>query len=302
MTRFGCFLPSYAASGPIDVSSILGTAQDAERLGLDHVWVGDHFLWRVGILSPMATLAAVATATERIRLGTGVYQLNLRHPSITAKDVASVDVLSGGRVIFGVGIGGEDPDEYDALGVSHARRGQQLDENLEAVTSLLRQEGRAVSGSLVSVPAFTMEPAPVQDPVPLWVGGRAQVVVERAARTGQGWFPVWVSPSRIGSAWEAIEEIRGTRDGFDVALNIFTCLGPSREEAAARLTRHLGNAYGLPFETFERYSAYGTVDDIIETLTPYAEAGVTDFVLNIAGADVREQLSELAAVASAVRG
>lgn len=302
MTRFGCFVPSYAGSAPIETAAIIGTARDAEELGFDHVWAGDHFLWRLGILSPMTTLAAIATATDRIRLGTGVYQLNLRHPSITAKDVMSVDVLSGGRLIFGVGIGGEDSKEYEALGVQPTKRGVQMDENLAAVSSLIRQEGREVTGSTVSVPAFTMSPAAIQQPVPIWVGGRADAVVERAARLGQGWFPVWVSANRVRRAWETIEAIRETRNGFRVALNIFACLGPTREVAADRIASHLKNAYALPFETFERYSAYGTPSDILETLTPYAEAGVTDFVLNIAGDDARDQLPDLAAIANQMRG
>lgn len=294
MVQVGCFLPSYAASGPIDAAGILQFARAAETVGFDHLWAGDHYLWNVGILSPMTTLAAVAAVTERVRLGTGVYQLNLRHPSITAKDVASVDVLSNGRLIFGVGIGGDDPDEYRALGCDPSARGSQLDENLAAVVSLLQQDGTAYEGRHVSVPAFRMDPPPIQTPVPVWVGGRAQIVVERAARVGNGWFPVWVSAERVASAWETIEAARGSRADFAMALNIFTTIGASREEAAAAQSAHLSSAYGLPFEKFERYSAYGTPDDLIATLTPFVEAGVTDLILNIAGPDIEGQARQLA--------
>lgn len=294
MVQVGCFLPSYAASRPIQAEDLLHFAREAEERGYAHVWAGDHYLWNVGILSPMTTLAAVAAVTDRVRLGTGVYLMNLRHPSVTAKDVASVDVLSGGRLILGVGIGGDNPDEYRALGADPSARGSQLDENMAAVLSLLRQDGTAFEGRHISIPAFRMEPPPVQQPVPVWVGGRAPVVVERAARSGQGWFPVWVSAARIASAWKTIEEIRGTRDDFRVALNIFTTLDSSRESAGAAMAAHLDNAYALPFEKFERYSAFGTPDDLVASLMPFVEAGVTDLVLNIAGPDTLGQAQQIA--------
>lgn len=294
MVRVGCFLPSYAASGPIDVQRMLDFARSAEQRGYSHLWAGDHYLWNVGILSPMTTLAAVAAVTNDIRLGTGVYLLNLRHPSVTAKDIASVDVISDGRLILGIGIGGDNPEEYRVMGMEPSERGRQLEENLAAVESLLNQEGVAFTGDHVQVPAFRMDPAPIQKPVPVWVGGRAQVVVERAARSGQGWFPVWVSPGRIASSWDTIEQIRGSRDGFDVALNIFATVSSSKEAAGEAMGRHLGNAYNLPFDAFERYSAYGTAADLVETLTPYLEAGVTDLVLNIAGPGIDEQLVQIA--------
>lgn len=303
MVDVGCFLPTYSASGPIHADDVLGMAREAEELGLDHVWVGDHFKWRVGMLSPMTALAAVAAVTTRVRLGTGVYLLNLRHPAITAKDVASVDVLSGGRLVLGAGIGGDDPDEYRALGVEPERRATRFEETAAAVRSLLAGSAAPQDASLVSVPAFEMAPLPVQQPVPMWLGGRAQAVVDRAARTAEGWFPVWVSASRVAAARSSITDTRGSADGFAIALNVFTTIAGSRDDAAAQQQAHLRNAYGLPFETFERYGAYGSADDIVERLRPYLDAGVTDVVFNIAGPAPREQLARLAAeVVPALRG
>jgi probable F420-dependent oxidoreductase len=294
MTKIGCFIPSYAGSGPIDAQTIANFSIEAERLGYSHLWAGDHYLWNVGILSPMTTLAAVASVTSTIRLGTGVYLLNLRHPSITAKDISSVDVLSGGRLIMGVGIGGDNPEEYRVMGFEPNARGQKIEENITAVQSLLEQRGTPYVGEYVNLPAFTMSPRPIQDPVPMWIGGRAQVVVERSARIAQGWFPVWVSPSRIKAAWETVDEVRGSRKGFAIALNIFATIGDSRESAGKDMATHLNNAYGLPFDAFARYSAYGSADDIVETLSAYVDAGVTDIALNIAGPQISVQLQRFA--------
>lgn len=296
MVRFGVFLPSFAASAPLDPGLIRRVATRAEELGFDHLWVGDHFVWNVGMLAPMQVLSHVASVTSTIRLGTGVYLLPLRHPSITAKDVASLDVLSGGRVILGVGAGGDSELEYAALGVDLARRGARVEELLEQVDSLLRQEGRPLAGDFHDLPAFTMAPAPLQARVPIWIGGRAAAVVDRAARSGDGWFPVWVSQNRYREAVDRIAEVRGGAEGFSFALNIFSTVAKSKEAATAILETHMGNAYALPFEKFARYSAYGDRDQVAETLKSFMDAGAEEFALNLAGPDPLGQLEELAAV------
>ena len=301
MVKFGVFLPSFAASAPLDPALIRRVAVRAEELGFAHLWVGDHFVWNVGMLAPMQVLSHVAAVTTRIRLGTGVYLLPLRHPSITAKDVASLDVLSGGRAILGVGAGGDSELEYAALGVDLARRGAQVDELLEQVGSLLRQEGRELPGDFHDLPSFTMAPPPLQQRVPIWIGGRAAAVVDRAAREGDGWFPVWVSQKRYAEGVERITELRDDVDGYTFALNIFSTVADSREAASAILETHMGNAYALPFEKFARYSAYGNGDDVAETLRSFMDIGVTDFALNLAGPDPLGQLEALAGVTETLR-
>jgi probable F420-dependent oxidoreductase len=294
MTRYGVFLPSFAASAPVDPRRLQRVATRAEKLGFAHLWVGDHFVWNVGMLAPLAVLAHVAAVTERIGLGTGVYLLPLRHPVVAAKDVASVDVLSGGRLILGVGVGGESAEEYAAVGVELDRRGERIDESIAQLRSLLAQEAKPLPGAFTSVPPVTLAPPPAQPRVPLWVGGRAQAVVERAAATGDGWFPVWVSPRRYREAREEIVARRGGADGFAFALNIFTAVGADREAARAVLAGHMQSAYGLPFEKFEKYAAFGSPDDVAEVLEGYLQAGVTDVALNLAGPDPEGQLEQLA--------
>jgi probable F420-dependent oxidoreductase len=300
LVKFGVFLPSFAASAPLDPALIRRVAVRAEELGFAHLWVGDHFVWNVGMLAPLQVLSYVASVTTEIRLGTGVYLLPLRHPSITAKDVSSLDVLSGGRVILGIGAGGDSELEYQALGVDLAGRGAQVDELLEQVGSLLRQEGRELPGQFHQLPAFTMAPPPIQQRIPIWVGGRAAAVVDRAAQMGDGWFPVWVSQKRYAEAVERITEVRDDLEGYSFALNIFSTVAASREDASAILETHMGNAYALPFDKFARYSAYGTEDDVAETLRSFIDVGVTDVALNLAGPDPLGQLEALASVTAAL--
>lgn len=294
MTRFGAYLPTYCATGPITPEGVASVAVRAEELGYDHVWVGDHYLWRIGMLAPLPSLAFVAARTSRVELGTAVYLTNLRHPTLTAKDVATVDVLSGGRVILGAGLGGDDHREYEVVGAPYARRGQRMSEYLRAIRAQLDGSTDDFTAELVQVPGYRLDPLPHRRPLPIWVGGRADASVRRAARLGDGWLPVWVSPRRIAAALELVAEIRGGLDGFRVGLDVFTCLRPTREQAGASLAQHLGSAYGLDFENFERYAAFGTSEQVAEAIRPYIDAGVTDVLFNLAGDDVEGQLHLIA--------
>lgn len=288
----GVFLPTFSASAPIDVVALRRMAVTAEVRGLDHIFVGDHLIWNSGILSPLVTLAHLSAVTERIRLGPGVYLLPLRPPVITAKDVATLDVISGGRLIMGVGAGGENADEYRAAGVEPGNRGARMDEGVAALRALLDGEQAEGTGRFVNVPAVTLEPRPERR-VPIWIGGRADAVVDRAARLGDGWFPVWVSPERYAAARQRIFDQRPAGEAFDLALNIFVSIAETRAEARATVATHMQNAYALPFEKFERYVAYGTPDDVRGTVQPYLEAGVTDVVFNLTGPRPEEQLDLL---------
>src|SRR5262245_12149465 len=119
--RFGIEIPHRPELlGPV--------AMRAEALGFDSVWIGDHVAIHRPTLDSLAALSYVAALTRRVRMGPCVYLLALRHPTIAAKLVASLDVLSGGRVVFGVGLGGEFPKEFEASGVHHRERGERVDE------------------------------------------------------------------------------------------------------------------------------------------------------------------------------
>lgn len=286
--EWGAFLPTFNASSPLDIPSLRRMAQTADAGGLDYVFVGDHLIWHSGILAPMPTLAHLAAVTRRVRLGPGVYLLPLRHPVITAKDVATLDVLSGGRVVMGVGAGGENPDEYRAAGLEPGSRGTRMDEALSAVISLLNGEGRAFDGQHVTMPGVTIEPRPAHR-VPIWVGGRADAAADRAAAMADGWFPVWVSPERYHAVRSRVLERRDPST-FDFALNIFTAVAETRDDAREIARHHMENTYALPFERFERYVAYGDPDAIREMVRRYTDAGVNKVVFNLTGPDPQRQL------------
>ena len=171
----------------------------AERLGYDSLWAGEHVVVpspRVEpspmepeepILDPLIALAHVAAHTERIKLGTGVLLLPQRNPLVLAKQVASLDVLSGGRLILGIGVAYLEP-EMRAIGVPMEGRGARADEYLAAMRSLWEDEAPSFSGRFADFEGVDAHPRPVQRPLPVVVGGHTRAAHRRAARSADGWY------------------------------------------------------------------------------------------------------------------
>ncbi len=171
----------------------------AERLGYDSLWAGEHVVVpspRVEpspmepeepILDPLIALAHIAAHTERIRLGTGVLLLPQRNPLVLAKQVASLDVLSGGRLILGIGVAYLEP-EMRAIGVPMEGRGARADEYLAAMRSLWEDEAPSFSGRYANFEGVDAHPRPVQRPLPVVVGGHTRAAHRRAARYADGWY------------------------------------------------------------------------------------------------------------------
>jgi probable F420-dependent oxidoreductase len=187
---------SHACAAPDAAARV---AALAERLGYDSLWAGEHVVVpspRVEpspmepeepILDPLVALAHVAAHTERVLLGTGVIILPQRNPLVLAKQVASLDVLSGGRLILGLGVGYLEP-EMRAIGVPMEGRGTRADEYLAAMRALWEEEAPAFQGRHVRFDAVDAHPRPVQRPLPVVVGGHTRAAHRRAARSADGWY------------------------------------------------------------------------------------------------------------------
>ena len=140
------------------VAGARAVVEEAERHAFDSLWVGDHVAFPVPILDPFLQLAQMAVFSDRLLLGTAVYLLPLRHPVLVAKQVATLDRLCGGRLVFGVGVGGEFPGEYAACEVSVRTRGQRLSEAIPLVRSLVRGEATSATGRSFRFPETTLAP------------------------------------------------------------------------------------------------------------------------------------------------
>ncbi len=192
--RFGIALPQY---GPASPESLTRTARQAEDLGFDDVWVADHIAVPEGVpyppsflLEAMSTLAFVSAVTSRVGLGTSVLVLPLRRPVVAAKQLATIDVLSGGRLVLGIGAGWLEA-EFDACGVPFGRRGDLTDEAVDVLRTCWAEAPTSFDGPTVRFRDMKVKPLPTR-PIPIWVGGTSERALRRAVEKGDGWQGVGV--------------------------------------------------------------------------------------------------------------
>ncbi len=298
--RFGVML------GRAPAGALRTLADRVETLGYDSIWTGDHIVFHTPTLESLTTLTYVAAVTRRVRLGTSVYLLALRHPTITAKAVATLDVLSGGRFVFGVGVGGEFPKEFEASGVPHGERGARVDEGIAVCRALWGRSPASFQGRFVQFADVGLEPKPIQPGgPPIWIGGRSDHALRRAARVGDGWISYVVTPERYRTSLEKIQafaadaaRVIDPNGGFEPAHLAFTVIDDDWKRARAAAAQYLAKQYNQPFdELVKRYCVLGPPACAIETLDRFVEAGVRTFVIGFtAGAErVQEQIERFAA-------
>lgn len=260
-------------------------AQKAEELGYDSIWAGDHISYRNPILDVVVALSTFAAVTERIAIGAGVVLLPLRHPSVVAKEFSSLDYVSGGRVILGVGVGGEGEKDFEAVGVPVRERGARTNEAMQALRALLSGSG-TFSGRFFSFTGIEIEPGPAQaGGPPLWVGGRSEAAIARAAALGDGWIPLWVSPERLAAGVEQLPE------HVVPAVALPAHVGDKRH-----LYEHLRERYAGDFSehVVDRYCIAGSSEECAARLREYVEAGARHVVFNVCEPEDVERLREVA--------
>lgn len=277
----------------------IGTAELAEALGLDSVWVGDHLLWYVPSPDPAVVLGAVAARTTSVRLGTAVLLAALRSPVAVAKMGATLDHLSAGRFVLGVGIGGENPAEFAAAGVPLTERSGRLDETLAICRALWSGERTSFAGRYFTLEdvRFDLLPLTPGGP-PIWVGGRAPRSLARAGRLGDGWLAFVVTPQRFAEGWSAVQH--HARDvGRDPALitpalQAWCHLADSDAEARANLAPAIEAMYHTPYDRFAPYTICGTAETWQQRIAAFRNAGVRHVNLVFAGGDVTAQIARFA--------
>jgi probable F420-dependent oxidoreductase len=224
-------------------------AQEAERLGYDAVWGNDHITaapyvrtkWSEppNFYEVLITLATVGAHTRRVRLGTAVLVLPLRDPVLLAKQVATLDRFTGGRVVLAVGLGAY-REEFEAQWPRRAseRRGDLLDEGLVALRALWTEREASHAGTHYAFEKVELYPKPVQQPLPIYIGGHNETAVARAARVGQGWLPGWRPFAEIKQRTALLRRLTAEagRDprAVEAAVQFTVFLGRTSEEAAAR--------------------------------------------------------------------
>jgi alkanesulfonate monooxygenase SsuD/methylene tetrahydromethanopterin reductase-like flavin-dependent oxidoreductase (luciferase family) len=258
-------------------------AARAEAAGVGRLFTGDHVAFRGGQgFDGLVTATALAVAAPRLTVQTAVYLLPLRHPVPVARQIATLAGLAPGRLVFGAGLGGEDPAEYRACGVDPATRGRRMDEALAVLRPLLAGAEVTLDGEFFRLDRVRVLPAP-EPPVPVVIGGRSDAALRRVARYGDGWLGLWVSPARYANATALIAKYAADA-GRDVAawqhgMHVWCGFGTSPGAARERLSAAMEGFYQVPFGKFEKYSPCGTAGQIAESLRPYVEAGCRSFNL-----------------------
>ncbi|GAA1018818.1 hypothetical protein Aple_025930 [Acrocarpospora pleiomorpha] len=284
----GVMFPS-SRSEAVDVRAC---ARHAEDLGLDALFTGDHLAASVGTRESTLTLATVAAVTERLRIGFGVMVLALRHPAWAAKQIATLQHLSGDRVILGVGSGGavHGSTAWEAVEVPYAERGRRTDAALEVLPDLVT--GR--SAVLRSGVPITLTPGATMPPV--WVGGGSRAALRRAARYADAWFPSMITATAVAEGRRELAELAATygRPIPHLAVGGSVLLGPAPSpsllsDATAGLTQ-----YGVPPEVAAHLPITGPPPQAAERFREYAEAGADHLVLGVIGDDWQHQCELIA--------
>ena len=274
-----------------------------EALGFDSVWCGDHVSFHTPIYESLTLLASYASITRRIKLGTAVYLLALRAPATAAKAAATLDMLSGGRLIFGVGVGGENPKEFALCGVPHRERGARVTEGIEVVRTLWGDSPASFKGRFTQFEDVSIDPKPVQQPgPPIWIGGRSDAALARAGRQGDGWVSYVVQPERYAQSLDKIRAAAAdagrSLEGFAAAHLAFVTVGRDWETAKAAWVQTLSKRYAQDFEPLARkYGIIGTPEQCAEQIDRFRAAGCTYMLMNAIGdpCDERAQLEAIAA-------
>ncbi len=273
---------------------------EVDRAGVDHVCVGDHVSFIIGIgFDGLILATSLSVLHPTLPVHTGVYLLVLRNPVTVARQLSSLATLAPGRLVLGVGIGGEDRHEVEICGVDPATRGRRMDESLTILRGLLTGSPVDFDGEFFQISKATILPPPPK-PIPIIVGGRSDAAIRRAGRLGDGWLSIWKTPEQYRSAMTLIEKSAADAGRSETprhnALQVWCGFGSSREEGRSMVAPAMQSFYQVPFERFEKYTPYGTPEEVAEFLAPFADAGCSTFDFITQAPDTATALNGVAEV------
>ena len=271
-----------------DAKALVDYGVRMEQLGFDSLWVWDHILLGVDpnfpIIESLTLLTAIAARTKTIKLGTGILVLPLRNPVVLAKQLASMDLLSDGRLIMGMASGWY-KREFDAVGVPFEKRGKIMDENLEIMTRFWTEDMVKGEFTYHKIPAGVMFPKPVQKPrPPILIGGYVDRVLQRAAVSADGWLTYFYRPESFANAWAKIRgfatDAGKNPDALLNAAQLPIRIGPSRAAIEGDMMEWLGKEwdYASWSESTKDSAIMGTVDECVAQLKEHLAVGVQKLI------------------------
>ena len=268
--KFGLVLPSYGIAA--SKQSIIEAARLAEELDYDSLWSTDHVLVPKQfektfghIYEPLTVLSYAAALTKDVKLGISILVLPMRNPIVVAKQVATIDALSGGRVILGLGAGWLEK-EFSFLNVEFDERGSYLNEAIKVLRILWTDPNPSFKGNYINFSDAVFEPKPTQKSgPPIWIGGNSQAAIRRAAKLGDAWHPVGLTPEQLESGKNKIQRLAGGR----------------RVSSTIRMTIDLGRKVRLTYKSAggeRRNIIGGTPTQAANTIETFQKSGVEHMV------------------------
>jgi len=279
---FGMSLP-HRSSDPIPAAVVREVAQRADELGFQDLWVTNNTIDEAGCFDSLTVLTYAAAVTRTIRLGVSVLVLPTYHPIHVAHQTATLDHLSSGRAILGVGLGRV--DDYAPFQIPTARRVTRLTESIAMIKALWADPRVSYHGEIYQVHDATLGTRPLQRPhPPIWVGGSHPAAIARAAALADGWMGGGGSSAASLAAavpmlHAALERQGRDPDAFPISKRVFISVHARREAARSEMDRWFDGVYGDPSGTDE-FSVYGTPDEVGEQLEALAATGATHLLLN----------------------
>jgi probable F420-dependent oxidoreductase len=273
-----------------------------ERSELDSIWLSDRLSSPVPVPEVMTTLAAIAARTTKLKFGPSVIVLPYRTPVVAAKEMATVDWLSRGRLFPAVGVGVELPREFDASGVPFKERGRRTDEAIHVIRRLWAEDEVTFQGEFYKLDRVTIFPKPWQTPPPIWIGGKSDAAIKRTARVGDGWIPSFITPEEFRAGVDRVQTLAASagrevpEDHFGTLINY--AIADSREAAFAMAEPFIQRGR-VDDATMRQCTAFGPPEVLSAKIEEYVKGGGSKFIVRPLCSSDR-MLEQLAIVAERV--
>jgi alkanesulfonate monooxygenase SsuD/methylene tetrahydromethanopterin reductase-like flavin-dependent oxidoreductase (luciferase family) len=289
--KFGVAIPQVFLNGRADMVLVKSTLQRAEALGFDSAWVQDQIIGDTALMESVSLLCYAAAVTERLKLGVSVIVFPTRNPVQLAKSFSTLDHLSNGRAILGIGLGPPAMAEnfYKSFGTEYSQRLKRFTEGLDVMRSLWQNETTHIDGEFFQLNGTRMEPKPVQAELPVWFGGQHPKAIQRAARLANGFMGAGPTPTRqfgthVMQLHAAMDAIGRPRSECPVSKRVYLAVDENAERAKARLDEFFEARYPWMISNNANFVAdiccWGSPEQVAGGLRKVRTAGAEMIVLN----------------------
>ena len=247
---------------------------------VDSIWQTDRLVSKESMLECLSAMAILAGYTESIRFGMNVASIAIRDPLVTAKQCATIDYISGGRLLPAFGLGSKISRDYTATNISTKGRGKKADEALEIVSRLWAEDSVTFQGEHFSYKDAVITPKPANASIPLWIGGSSEIAVKRTARIGTGWLGGIDSPETAGAVVSGVKEaLKNTERDIDddhYGATLLFRFGSQQDRSVLSTTKGITARMG---KNAKRYYVVGNTSEIVERIKEFIDVGCQKFVL-----------------------